>query len=236
MEGIETSEVEPTSTSADTTLSVTDTQRNAVVYIDSNKNKTRDNGEDVCDVCIAKVFNVAQANLYGALPGLSSVKEITINGGGQFDISKVVGTNQAWGFFQDREVLIPNALVLANDGASDLEIPAWETSVTISGVNANITSSLNTGKTENGFEVIYIFDSLLPALKKKADANEEIWIVLTPDLTQPAKLYVASANFTQDKNKQYSTSSTGYYLKVNWSILEEFDTAVDADNVNFVLL
>lgn len=204
------------------------------IFIDKNKNNKQDNGETNCDVCIAKALIAGQVNAE-VFPNLNNLLQISVQGGGILQSDKLLQINTVWGVFADREIIIPNYLVLNGDATSEIDIPAWEIDTEISGVNANISNIVKTAEqVGQNFTIRYYFSNLLPVLSAAKDKDSFVWVYFLPDSSQLAKVYLNKGKLMDNPNP--TDYQDKYYLEIVWPLSEYYVSSSKKNSVNFVLL
>lgn len=211
--------------------------RSVQIFVDKNRNNIKDSNEELCDVCIAKNIVGAQVSYSEGYPGVDSLKEITIEGGGKIDENKFVGINKVWGFFSDREMLIPDYTIALGDGSSDVYVPGWPIEVNTAGVNANLVSISEVEKQDNGgYTVSYNFQALIPALSSAYNNRDEVWVYFTPKSNKLGLSYLTKGLIKKDADGTVTGSNSGFYLRVVWPFKDAQKNALKEENIKFILL
>lgn len=209
-----------------------DTSRNVQLFIDNNRNLKKDGSEGGCDTCLGKIVTLAQV-LNNTYPASDEFTTITVEGEGRIPAANLLTENQIWGYFDERKVFVPPFVFLNNDGSGDLWIPAWEFELTFTGINANIREIITENDSQ---EAIYVFDSLLPSLKKRYDSSEVIWVGFYPDPNDLGKTILTSGNIYLDDDGSVTDTPGSYYLEVNWNLSEEYQQIEEEEDLFFVLI
>ena len=209
--------------------------RKVQIFIDVNESHLKEATEKLCEVCISKVLLAGEV-LSGIFPKTGKLKEISIASQGSLKDTELADVNTVWGFFDDREIFIEPQVVAVNDGSSDINIYAYETSAIVSGVNANISKFTDFGEGDNGHRVIYGFADLVPSFQAAADEGKDVWLQYIPDSNSPAKYYLAKSILRKDATGSLSGSSGGYYLEVEWNIPSGFENVSRNENLKLFLI
>lgn len=205
----------------------------AEIFVDENKNGSKDENEVGCDVCIARAL--AYTTQTESLPLINDLKYTTIKSAGELDVNEIQTAKIVWGFFEDREIIIPNQPIKV-DLEGNVFIPAWKTNVSVVGLNANIKEVLVQKKIKGQYALRYTFETLVPSLQAAAEENKSLWVYLTPDPNNLGLSYLVEAKIAQDKTGSIVGKSNGYYIDVVWKIDQNLPASLDPKNIAFVLL
>jgi len=202
--------------------------RKIIVYKDKNHNQSQDDDEDVCDICVGKYINAVSLSGGTVYPSNENFLEIPIQGGGLINEDKINTTNHIWGFFDDREVIIPHTDIFLGDGVEDLYLPAWEYTVAISGANTTMQKGELLNSTNGHYEVSYVFNDLLPILNEQYKGEKEVYIYFIPDRSKLGTGYLVKGKI-QKKVEEYS-------LDIIWPFNSMFDDVLKPENLTVVVL
>lgn len=206
-------------------------ERKIQIFIDKDKDMARGANEGGCDVCIAKSLIVtSQAGV--SEPAVAQLALANISGNGVVSETDLLGHNKAWGFFDDRKILIPQQNLVLGDAAHDIDIYAFQVNLIISGVNANLRDITVT----DGNTATYEFNSLVSTLRTAQTNGTEVWVQFIPDQQNPGIYYLARGKILTDAGGQVTDVPGSHYMTINWSFDSGFATLTRAENLSFILL
>lgn len=223
----------PTSSEDEAILGAVTTvaERKVQVFIDKDKDATKGTSEGGCDVCIGKSLIVTSQSGVTE-PAVGQLQLVNIAGSGMISETELLGHNKAWGFFDDRKILIPQQNLILGDAAHDIHIYALQVNLIIAGVNANLGDIVVT----NGNSANYEFSSLLSTLRTAESNGTEVWVQYIPDLQNPAIYYLAHGKIMADASGVVTDVPGAHYLSVKWGFESAPATLTRPENINLILL
>lgn len=189
--------------------------KNIVFFIDKNFNGIKDGGEMACPYC-------KNVELLTALENSVAVPTVVkTDSSGKIVQDQIAGNNLIWGVIKDKNANIDQTRLAFGDGSSDIQIPIWEYSGVIAGVNANIENiTLNEG------EVKYEISKMVPIMKTAYESQKPITIKMTPDLENPKIFYTFNGTIKTSAEGTYyvvgvtdKRANNAIYLKSNFEFL-----------------
>jgi len=209
-------------------VDTSDVNRKIIVFKDKNHNALKEDDEEICDICVGKYINAVSLSGGTVYPSNENFLEIPIQGGGLINEDKINTTNHVWGFFSDREVIIPHTDIFLGDGVGDLYLPAWEYSVAMSGSNSMMKKGKIIKDESGGYEVKYIFNDLLPILSEKYKKEEDIYVYFIPNKDKLGTGYLVKSNIQKE--------SDNYFINLVWSFTNMFNDVLEPENLTVVVL
>ncbi|KXK26010.1 MAG: hypothetical protein TR69_WS6001001302 [candidate division WS6 bacterium OLB20] len=202
------------------------TDRTAVVFYDKNSDGVKDDAEEGCNTCVAKVLVTAQKS--GSFPSLAGLSTAGIGSQGTVSEEELLRANTVWAFYPDRKIYIRPQLVSVGDGAGDITIAAQDVSISVSAENASLVST-----EESGSSTVFAFSQLIPSMQSAAAENRPVFAQVIPDPSQPDLYYVGSGTLKKDPER--AGSPDGYTLTVNFDTSETL-SELSPEQVHFFLL
>ncbi len=199
------------------TIEVTDVSvKNIAFFIDKNFNGIKDDGEMNCPYCKNVEVIIALEN------SVANPTTVKTDSNGKLVEDNVAGNNLLWGVIKDKNAYIGQTRLAFGDGASDIQVPIWEYSGVVAGVNANIENT-----TLIGNEVQYEISKLVPIMKTAYDSQKPITIKMTPNIENPNIYYTF--------NGTIKTSAEGTYYVVEVTDKRAFNAIYLKSNFEFLV-
>lgn len=197
----------------------------ATIYLDENHNKKWDSGEETCDICIAKQLVVSNSS--------GQLTTVSIAGSGSVDKAGLSGNYKSWGFYKDRQVLMPEIVLTDYIVNKEIQIPAWGILGSVTGVNANIQES-KIIQSEPTI-VRYQFEQLLPIFNKTYNNENKVWVNISNVENDIDKQIMTVAAFARDEMGEITGEAGGYYLDVKWEKAYAENLFTDYQQLEFII-
>jgi hypothetical protein len=137
--------------------------------------------------------------------------------------NRVQNFNVVWGLLANKNLLIPPTRFAFGDGSGDVQIPVWQITGVLAGVNANISSA-----TDEDGSIVYNFSTLVPTLQTAYNNQDTVWFKFTPDTTKDSIYYLSGAKLT--------LTDIGYQAKVDWTVAGGAANLIKVDNLQLIIL
>lgn len=201
-----------------------------IVFMDTNLDGKKTADESVCLYCIAREL-VCSDGFLSTLDKVSNLKMTAIDAKGLVVNDKMKKGDVCWGAFDDRKIFIPNSKIDYSQTTGDIEIPARYIVTLLAATNADIYEI----REKSTGEYLYIFNSILPALRSIYDANKEIWVRYTPDSAKVDSYYLKNTSILLDESGSVTGIKHGYYLQIKWNFSQSFLNIKDELAYDFIM-
>jgi hypothetical protein len=201
-----------------------------IVFIDTNLDGKKTTDEAACVYCVAREL-VCSDGTTSSLDKVANLKMTAIDAKGLVVNEKVRKGDLCWGAFDDRKIFIPNTKIDYSQETGDIEIPARYITTLLAGTNADIFEI----REKSTGEYIYIFNSILPALRSMYESNKEIWVRYTPDANKVDSYYLKNTSILLDESGSLTGIKHGYYLQIKWNFSQSFLNIKDELAYDFIL-
>jgi hypothetical protein len=201
-----------------------------IVFIDVNFDGKKNADEANCLYCVARELVCSDGSL-SSLDKVANLKMSAVDAKGLVPNDKIMKGDNCWGAFDDRKIFIPNLKLDYSQISGDIEIPARYITTLLAATNADMYEI----REKSAGEYLYVFNSILPALRSAYDANKEIWVRYTPDSAKVDSYFLKNTSILLDESGSVTGIKHGYYLQIKWNFSQSFLNIKDELAYDFIM-